>query len=273
MNHTTQLQLVSSSFTRDGGRDYNEDAVGDTTAYGAVRLFTLADGAGGQGGGDVAAHVAITSARAEFARLPAFSRDTLIRCMTAAHAAIEQRQKSEQRLSRMASTFVAAIVDAHLRRVLIGNIGDSRCYVFRGNAIISQSYDHSLVQRFVDAGLYPAEKLRLHPKRNVLYASLGSNPEGVEPYISDEAITLNEGDGLLLCSDGVWELIDEATLGYLHSKSATVEEWRDLLLSAVRGRMAPGHDNFSALVVRCLAGAPVDSTDSDRTMPPLSLVS
>jgi hypothetical protein len=42
MNHTTQLQLVSSSFTRDGGRDYNEDAVGDTTAYGAVRLFTLA---------------------------------------------------------------------------------------------------------------------------------------------------------------------------------------------------------------------------------------
>jgi PPM family protein phosphatase len=272
MNAATQLQLVSRSFTRDGGRDYNEDAVGDTTAYGAVRLFTLADGAGGQGGGDVAAQVAIATARSEFARLPAFSRDTLIRCMNAAHQAIEQRQRSEDRLARMASTFVAAIVDTHLRRVLIGNLGDSRCYVLRGNTIIAQSYDHSLVQRFVDAGLYPADKLRQHPKRNVLYASLGSNPEGVEPFVSEEPIALQEGDGLLLCSDGVWELIDEPTLGYLHAKSSGIEEWRDLLLSAVRGRMAPGHDNFSALVVRCIAAPISDASDHDRTMPPLSVV-
>jgi PPM family protein phosphatase len=143
--------------------------------------------------------------------------------------------------------------------------------VFRGDSIISQSYDHSLVQRFVDAGLYPADKLRQHPKRNVLYASLGSNPEGVEPHISEEAVVLQEGDGLLLCSDGVWELIDEPTLAHLHSISPTVESWRDLVLSAVRGRMAPGHDNFSALLVRC-ASAPANSAeDFDRTMPPLSL--
>jgi PPM family protein phosphatase len=271
MSQNTQLQLLSCSFTRDGGRDYNEDAVGDSTAYGAVRLFMLADGAGGQGGGDVASKIAIDTARAEFNRLPAFSRETLLRCVNAAHQAIEQRQKSEERLARMASTFVVAIVDSHLRRALIGNLGDSRCYVFRGDKIVSQSYDHSLVQRFVDAGLYPADKLRQHPKRNVLYASLGSNPEGVEPHVTEDAVSLLEGDGLLLCSDGVWELIDEPTLGRLHAVSPTVEAWRDLVLSAVRGRMAPGHDNFSALLVRCVAAAATDVSDSDRTMPPLSL--
>jgi PPM family protein phosphatase len=271
MSQSKQLQLLSCSFTRDGGRDYNEDAVGDSSAYGAVRLYMLADGAGGQGGGDVASQVAITTARAEFSRLPAFSRETLVRCITAAHQAIESRQQTDERLARMASTFVCVIVDSHLRRALIGNIGDSRCYVFRGNTIVSQSYDHSLVQRFVDAGLYPADKLRQHPKRNVLYASLGSNPEGIEPHISEDAVALEEGDGLLLCSDGVWELIDEPTLAHLHSISPTVESWRDLVLSAVRGRMAPGHDNFSALLVRCVSAPAGAVEDFDRTMPPQSL--
>ena len=67
MTNTGDLRLESASFSHDGGRDYNEDAVGDSDAFGAVRLFMLADGAGGQGGGDVAARTAIAAARSEFA--------------------------------------------------------------------------------------------------------------------------------------------------------------------------------------------------------------
>ncbi|MCS6996898.1 MAG: serine/threonine-protein phosphatase [Casimicrobiaceae bacterium] len=259
------LRLETCSFSHDGGRDYNEDAVGSSHAFGAVHLFMLADGAGGQGGGDVAAQIAIRVASREFSRLPVFSSETLLRCMKAADREIAARQSTGTQLARMAATFVAALIDAHSRQLLIGNLGDSRCYVFRGAQIVGQSYDHSLVQRFIDAGLYPAERLRQHPKRNVLYASLGANLEGVEPYVSPQPLVLEAGDGVLLCSDGVWELLDEPTLGRLHAQSPTVEAWRDLLVSAVRGRMAPGHDNFSALLVRCDL---VQITDDERTLPP-----
>lgn len=266
-----ELRLESASFSHDGGRDYNEDAVGDADAFAAVRLFMLADGAGGQGGGDVAAQTAIAAARAEFMRLPAFSPETLRRCIVSADQAVRQRQAEETRLSRMASTFVGMLVDYRHRQALLANLGDSRCYVFRASQVIAQSYDHSLVQRFIDAGLYPAERLREHPKRNVLYASLGANDEAVEPFVSTAPVALLPGDGILLCSDGVWEVIDEQTLGRLHVMSPSVAAWRDHLVAAVRGRMAPGHDNFSALLVRCTL-APADADEDDqRTMPPMTL--
>jgi PPM family protein phosphatase len=270
MNVARAMRIDAASFSYEGGRDYNEDAVGDCEAYGAVRLFMLADGAGGQGGGDVAAQIAIATAKAEFTGLPVFSPDTLRRCMTKADEAIRARQKDEARLSRMASTFVALMVNYQRRQVLLGNLGDSRCYVFRGDRVIAQSYDHSLVQRFVDAGLYPLEKLRQHPKRNILYASLGANEEGVSPYLTESPVDLLPGDGALLCSDGVWELIDDATLCHLHAMSATVENWRDRVVGAVRQCMPAGHDNFSAVLLRCRSADLTDDEDDElRTVQPV----
>ena len=271
MTNAGELRLESASFSHDGGRDYNEDAVGESDAFGAVRLFMLADGAGGQGGGDVAARTAIAAAKTEFMRMPAYSPETLLRCMKTADMAVRNKQSEETRLARMASTFVALLVDYRQRKALIGNLGDSRCYIFRQNAIVAQFYDHSLVQRFIDAGLYPAEKLREHPKRNVLYASLGANEETIDPFVSAASIDLASGDGVLLCSDGVWELVDEETLGRLHAMSATVSQWRDHVVAAVRGRMAPGHDNFSALLVRCFLSEPTNIDDDQRTMPPMAM--
>ncbi len=265
------LRIDAVSFTYGGGRDYNEDAVGECEAFGAIRLLMLADGAGGQGGGDVAAKTALDAARTEFFRMPAFSQDTLRRCIGKADEAVRIKQTSEPRLSRMASTFVALLADYRRGEVLLGNLGDSRCYVFRGDRVIAQSYDHSLVQRFIDAGLYPGEKLRQHPKRNVLYASLGANEEGVNPYVSQSPVELQPGDGALLCSDGVWELLDEAQLGQMHATSATAQIWRDRVIAGVRSRMPVGHDNFSAIVVRCLPWDHLgDDDDELRTVQPVA---
>jgi serine/threonine protein phosphatase PrpC len=271
MIRSRAMRIDVSRFSDPGGRDYNEDSVADCEAFGAVRLFMVADGAGGQGGGDVASQTAVAAARAEFIGFPVFAPDTLRRCMARADEAIRAKQKNEPRLARMASTFVALMVNYQRRQVLMGNLGDSRCYVFRGDRVIAQSYDHSLVQRFVDAGLYPLEKLREHPKRNVLYASLGANEEGVSPYLTETPIELQPGDGALLCSDGVWELLDDAVLGQLHATSATVESWRDRLVSAVRQCMPAGHDNFSAVMLRCLpANLTEDDEDELRTVQPVT---
>lgn len=264
------MRIDATSFSYEGGRAYNEDAVEDCEAFGAVRLLMLADGAGGQGGGDVAAQTAVAAAKAEFIGLPVFSPDTLRRCMEKADQAIRAKQKNEPRLSRMASTFVALLVNYQRGQVLLGNLGDSRCYIFRGDRVIAQSYDHSLVQRFIDAGLYPVEKLRQHPRRNVLYASLGANEEDVKPYLTDAPIELHPGDGVLLCSDGVWELIDDAILGHLHAASSTVDIWRERVVNAVRECMPAQHDNFSAIMVRCLpTDSDEDEEDELRTVQPL----
>ena len=253
MSSTRALRLASTSFTHYGGRDYNEDSIGEYEAFGAVRLFMLADGAGGQGGGDVASRTAVEAARTVFLGLPVFSPETLRLCMEKADQAILLKQANEARLAKMASTFVALMINYERRQALMGNLGDSRCYIFRGGEILAQSYDHSLVQRFIDASLYPASKLRQHPRRNVLYASLGANSEATAPYLTPAPIDLQPGDGALLCSDGVWELLDDAALAELHRTSETLDIWRDRLQALVQSSMPVGHDNFSAVMVRVFA--------------------
>lgn len=250
MKPNRALRIESLSFTHPGGRDYNEDSLDECDAFGVVRLFMLADGAGGQGGGDVASRSAIEAARAAFLGFPVFSPDMLRLCMEKADEAICAKQKTASRLANMASTFVAMLVNDERGEAFVGNLGDSRCYVFRGGRIIVQSYDHSLVQRFVDAGMFPVEKLREHPRRNVLYASLGANSEKIPPFTTQEPIELQPGDGVMLCSDGVWELLDDATLVELATTSGTLLEWRNRLQSLVKTSMPPGHDNFSAILVK-----------------------
>ena len=271
MSSPSALRIASLSFTFSGGRDYNEDAVDQFEAFGAVRLFVLADGAGGQGGGDIASKTAVEAARAVFLGLPVFSPDTIQLCIEKADQAVLQRQKKDPRLAHMASTIVVLMINYERRQALLGNLGDSRGYIFRGGQVIAQSYDHSLVQRFIDAGLYPVEKLRQHPRRNVLYASLGANSEQIAPFLTQSPIDLQPGDGALLCSDGVWELLDDVTLGELHRTSETLEIWRDRLQGLVQKSMPAGHDNFSAVLIRALAqdDAEPDPSEELSTVRPM----
>lgn len=270
MSSTRALRISSLSFTHFGGRDYNEDSIGECEAFGAVRLFMLADGAGGQGGGDVASKTAIEAAQTVFLGLPVFSPETLRLCMEKADEAVLVKQKSESRLAKMASTFVALMINYERGQALLGNLGDSRCYIFRDGQVLAQSYDHSLVQRFIDAGLYPASKLRQHPRRNVLYASLGANSEDLAPYLMQTPLALQSGDGALLCSDGVWELIEDSVLAELHRTSGTLEIWKDQLSSLIEKSMPAGHDNFSAILVNVLSSEnDLDSAEELSTVMPM----
>lgn len=245
-----ELMLEVASFSYPGGRQYNEDAVGDVVAVEALRYFSLADGAGGLGGGGVASAVAIGAARSAFTATPGFGRETLLTCIAAAQQAVKARQATDPRLSRMASTFVSLLVDCTRRLALMASLGDSRCYVCRNRQIVARSIDHSLVQRFVDAGLYPEEKLRQHPKRNVLYASLGANDEGVPAFVSADSLPLQPGDGALLCSDGVWEILEDDEIATRVCGDGDARFVAAELASTITARMGPEHDNFSGVVIR-----------------------
>jgi PPM family protein phosphatase len=264
MTSAGAIRIAAASFSHAGGRDYNEDALGDCEAAGALRLFVLADGVGGHGGGDVASRIAVQAAQEAFLQLPVFSPDTLRHCIRQADRAVAAQQASAARVAHMASTVAVLLINYERGHALFGNLGDSRGYVFRGSQAKVHTRDHSLVQRFVDAGLYPAERLRQHPRRNVLYASLGANEDLADPYVSAEPIDLQPGDGLMLCSDGVWELLEDARLGELHATSADAGAWSEALAGAIRASMPPDHDNYSACLLRCLPGLSSD----DDTIPP-----
>lgn len=244
------LVLEAAAFSHPGGRQYNEDAVGEVVAVDTLRYFSLADGAGGLGGGGIASAVAISAARSAFCATPGFDRNTMLNCINAAQQAVKARQATDPVLSRMASTFVSLLVDCARSLALIANLGDSRCYVCRNARVLARSHDHSLVQRFVDAGLYPEEKLREHPKRNVLYASLGANDEGVSPYTSAEALPLSRGDAALLCSDGVWELLEDDEIATRICGERDATDLASELVGTISARMTPDHDNFSGVVIR-----------------------
>lgn len=79
-----------------------------------------------------------------------------------------------------------------------------------------------------------------------------------------DPIELQPGDGALLCSDGVWELLDDVTLAELHRSSDTLESWRDKLKALIEKSMPAGHDNFSAVLVR--VSDPEDEPDSSEEL-------
>ena len=105
----------------------------------------------------------------------------------------------------------------------------------------------------------------------MLYASLGANEEGVHPYVTEAPIPLQAGDSLLLCSDGVWELLEDQVLIELCNNSATLADWQQGLQQQVQAVADPDKDNYSAILLRCHAVDPAQRSDDEPTTQPLVL--
>lgn len=240
-----EIEIVTLS--KQGGRDYNEDVHGHWH-NGHFVACLVADGAGGHGGGDVAAATARVSILAGFAAQPTLDEGVLRSLLDQANLDVVARQAEGGKLASMRSTVVLAAVDLEQHALVWAHTGDSRAYLFRGGAIAARTTDHSLVQQMVAGGMLDDEAARLHPQRNMLLSALGSVTEPPEIAVSDR-MRLQAGDVLLLCSDGVWEpLGDELLIDTLHI-SRTPAQWADELDAQVQAHAKPGHDNYTAVVL------------------------
>lgn len=218
-------------------RDSNEDAI-LTDPTGA--LWVVADGLGGLGHGEVAADIVVDA----FARLPhgAVGRSALQDAIAAGNAEIRRRARA-QGFGTIAATVVAAAIDGD--RATVAWAGDSRAYLWRAGHLERITRDHSLVQALVDAGTLDPAAAEHHPDAHVVTRAVGAD-ERIKPEFRE--IPLQDGDGLLLCSDGLTRCVPNPGIAALLAAAPAPEAACRELLGAALARGAP--DNVSVVVVR-----------------------
>jgi serine/threonine protein phosphatase PrpC len=241
-----------ATLSRRGGRAKNEDACGHSRS--AQRLCcVVADGAGGHGGGDVASKLVVRHIIDQTALAPLARVDEVQDLLVDTNAQLRRHQCESDRTRDMHSTVVALFVDLEGRQALWGHAGDSRLYLFRDGQMLCHTRDHSVVQSMVDAGLLMPEQIRTHPRRSELLSALGSAPEDLLVSTADQAWPVRPNDVFLLCTDGLWEYVDEAEMCASLTRAADPEAWlaslEELVLQHAAEDGKTGHDNFSGIAV------------------------
>jgi protein phosphatase len=228
-------------------REVNEDSY-----LAAAPVFVVADGMGGHDGGDVASRIVVE----EFTRLaedgydPTRGPDAVADTLAACHRRIiEYADEQARRTGRdfqAGTTAVAALLvdDDGAPAWLVANLGDSRAYRYADGELEQVSVDHSLVQELVDDGYLTRDEMAHHPARHVVTRALGG-PDLVEPDFF--RLPLHSAGRLVLCSDGVTEMIDDHAVAAICQEATDAQDAADRLVAeAVR---AGGRDNATAVVV------------------------
>ena len=225
----------------------------DDDALKRGRLVVVADGMGGQEGGQVASKLAVDSLRDVFLTGPAEDPASVLEdAFHSAHAAIQEYARTHPELAGMGTTCTAAILQDD--RVTYGQVGDSRLYLIREGSIVQLTRDQSYVQQMIDSKLITPEQAKTHPSRNILTSALGSEST-VEVDFAEAPIPLQPDDLLLLCTDGLHGTVSDEEMLAAASQSPPREACRKLVeLAKARG----GLDNITIQIVR-IEGTPAKS--------------
>lgn len=209
------------------------------------RLAIVADGMGGYEGGQEASRLAVETVRHVYDHnFNGDPQSTLILSLQTAHDAIQRYAFDHPEFSGMGTTCTAlAIVDHQL---FFAHVGDSRLYLIRGEAIQRLTRDHSYVGRLVETGIVRSEDAESHPQRHILTAALGSGHELI-PDAPTHPISLQHGDLLILCTDGLWSVVGERQLAQIANANPPAEACRKLVRAALE-RGAP--DNVTVIILR-----------------------
>jgi len=212
------------------------------------RLAVVADGMGGYEGGQEASRLAIETVRAIYDN--AFDGDpqsTLSAAFQAAHQNIQRYAQDHPQFYGMGTTCTALSIVG--RQLHFAHVGDSRLYLIRADSISRLTRDHSYVGRLVESGIVRSEDAESHPQRHILTAALGSGRD-ITPHIPEHPVPLEEGDILLLCTDGLWGLVADPDLARVVQTNPPAEACQKLVdLALERG----GPDNITVLVLRVSA--------------------
>jgi len=209
------------------------------------RLAIVADGMGGHEGGQEASRLAVEAIEQAYAAATdGDPQSVLIAGFKAAHQRIQRYAEAHPALFGMGTTATAAVL---LRaQLMYAHVGDSRLYLVRGSSISRLTHDHSYVGRLVESGVITAEEADSHPQRHILTAALGAGPEA-EPEIAPAPIALSGGDALVLCTDGLWSLMEDEEIRQAVIEYPPSEACHALVETA---RQRGGPDNITIQILR-----------------------
>lgn len=241
------MYIEIAAISCQGARDYNEDSYG----HWQNERFTaclVADGAGGEGGGDVASQLACETMLRLFEGNPTLNGEVLRSMLESTNESILAEQSSSSRQAKMRTTIVFLVLDTQTDQATWVHAGDSRLYHFRHRQLIERSIDHSVVQEMVNSGMLTEDQARLHPHRNLICSALGTPDNGLEISIS-KPTQIQSGDAFLLCSDGVWEPLGDVLLSEALNNAMSPKEWLDDLKERINLVDKNGQDNFTAIAI------------------------
>jgi len=230
------VKLVAAWATDVGRvRPGNEDAILIDDRLG---VFAVADGMGGHVAGEVASSTAVEAVRAAIA-----NGDTIDEAIRAANRAVRERAALDPELAGMGTT-LTAVVPLDGAHVLIGHVGDSRAYLLHDAQLRRLTDDHSLVEELLREGRITEEQAEVHPQRSIITRAIG-----VEPAIDVDlyTITVRNGDRILICSDGLTDMLRESDIERLADRSVDAATAADQLVVAAND--AGGGDNITVVVL------------------------
>ena len=230
-------------------REHNEDSYLVKTP-----LFVVADGMGGHEAGEVASNIAVTTMEAHAPK--STSPEALAAAVIKANEAVLRGAQDGTGKPGMGTTLTAAFVFED--EATIAQVGDSRAYLLLDGQLQRITRDHSLVADLIEQGRLTEAEARFHPQRSVITRALGS-----DPHMQPDLYTLHveEGDRLLLCSDGLCSMIsDEDIEEILLDNPAPAHACDALVEEAI---IAGGLDNVTVIVIDPLGDPPSEKDEDD----------
>ena len=215
-------------------REQNEDSL-------VVRppLFVVADGMGGHAAGEVASEIAVKTI-GELAPSTA-DAEALGRAVEQANRDIINAAIAGEGREGMGTTVTAAVLERN--KLVIAQVGDSRAYLLHNGELTQLTRDHSLMANMIEAGQITPEQARFHPNRSVITRALGNDPDTVADLYE---INVEDGDRLLLCSDGLYTMIDDDEIAAVMRRMSDPQRCASTLVNGAIA--AGGHDNVTVIV-------------------------
>ena len=235
-------------------RDNNEDSVAFDTLTG---LCILADGMGGYSAGEIASGMATAFIRSEMSRwLSQAGRNANSKevkrameiCVQNANHSIFNAANSNPQYTGMGTTLVVGVFQPG--RLMLGHIGDSRCYRLRGDAFEQITKDHSLLQEQIDAGLITPEQALTSANKNLVTRALGVE-DAVLLDVTEHRV--DAGDVYVMCSDGLSDMVRDKAIADIMLSHATLEQKSRQLINAANAN--GGRDNISVVLVHAVEPA------------------
>lgn len=224
-------------------RELNEDAYGLLEEAG-ITFLMVADGMGGHNAGEVASQLAVHTIKA-FLQEHAGMRNIpalLDRALAEANRAVFQKSCLDRDCTAMGTTVVLCALDGE--QAYIANIGDSRAYLLNDH-ITRITVDHSVVEELLLQGEISPEEALVHPQKNMITRAVGTKPQEQADLFS---CTLEPGDSLLLCSDGLSSMLSDEEILELYSREGTIDARLRRLVDEANAR--GGYDNITVLAAR-----------------------